>query len=170
MRIFLTNVIRQYGVFILLSIFVLWGGYLRFHNLTAASFWIDEAFSVSVSQGILENAYPLIDNNLVIWRAFPTHYIMSLGLLIFNDIHLGARFFSAFFGTVLIIIFYFFNLEIFKSKKQALISCLMRQSAICTPRGGGLNGALGTSMTTQLWPASPKTRQTGGEVISVSRS
>jgi len=105
-----------------LIILVLWGGYLRFESLGNQSFWMDEAFSVAVATSIQEHGYPLLDSGQEVWRSFPVDYIMSVGLYLFDDPQVGGRVFTALAGTLLILMFYLFNLQIFKSRRQALIA------------------------------------------------
>lgn len=105
-----------------LGLMTLWGGILRFYDLGAQSFWLDEAVSVLHARAILEHGYPLLANGRVSWESFPAHYAMALGMIIFPGVHLGARFFSALAGTLLIPALFVFVRQTFKAVYPALIA------------------------------------------------
>jgi hypothetical protein len=81
---------------------VAYGAWLRFAELGAPSFWLDEAVSVMQSRGILEYGEPVKPDGTVDWTSFSANYWTALGLRLFKDLHVGARFFSALAGTVCI--------------------------------------------------------------------
>ena len=105
---------------------VLWGGgYVRFHQLGAQSFWIDEAFSTAHAQAIVSHGYPLLDTGEVSWSYFPAHYLMALGLVLTDDLQAGARLFSALAGTLACLAFFQLNWQLTRSKSQALLATLL---------------------------------------------
>ncbi|MBU0577667.1 glycosyltransferase family 39 protein [Patescibacteria group bacterium] len=110
---------------IILIVLVVWGGFLRFESLGGQSFWIDEGFSVATATAIQEHGYPLLDSGRTVWRSFPVDYITSVGLYLFDDPQVGGRVFAALAGTLLILVFYFFNFQIFKSRRQAIIATIL---------------------------------------------
>ncbi|MBN2087470.1 glycosyltransferase family 39 protein [Candidatus Peregrinibacteria bacterium] len=116
------NFLKKNRWAIILFTLIIWGGFLRFDSLGEQSLWMDEGFSVSTANSILENGYPLMDSGSTSWRAFPVHYIMAIGLFINNDPQIGGRVFTALAGTLLILIFYLFNYQIFRSRRQAIIA------------------------------------------------
>lgn len=109
-------------VFVCVVVLTLWGGFLRFRELGKQSFWIDEAFSVIQARAILEHGVPRLTTGATTWSYFPAHYLMAAGLPLFNDIHLGARFFPALLGTLLIPAFFFLSFQFSRTRIQALVA------------------------------------------------
>jgi len=101
------------------------GCWLRYSALSSPSLWIDEGFSAVYALSILEHGYPLLPTGETSWNSFPVHYLMALGIRLFRDFQFGARFFSALFGTMMIPAFYFLNRQIFQSRIQSLLACLL---------------------------------------------
>jgi len=93
---------------------------LRFYQLGAQSFWIDEAFSTAQAQAIVRHGYPLLETGEVAWSYFPAHYLMALGLVITRNLEVGTRLFSALAGTLACLAFFHFNWQLTRSKVQAL--------------------------------------------------
>jgi len=111
--------------FCIVAILAAWGGYLRFFALETQGFWIDEGFSVVHALSILKEGYPLLPSGEVSWSGSGAHYPMALGLSLFEEVHRGARFFSAFAGTLLLAVFYVMNVRLFRSRFQALTAVLL---------------------------------------------
>jgi len=111
--------------FCLVGLLAAWAGYLRFFALDTQGFWIDEGFSVATALSILREGYPLLPSGAVSWSGAGAHYPMALGLGFFDEIHLGARFFSAAAGTLLLIVFYVMNFRFTRSRFHALTATLL---------------------------------------------
>jgi 4-amino-4-deoxy-L-arabinose transferase-like glycosyltransferase len=112
-------------ILILLVLITAQGAVLRFSFLGHQSLWIDEAVSVTHARGILEKGYPLLPDGHVSWDSIPAHYLLAAGMMIFEDVHLGARFFPALAGVLSIPIFYMLNLLVFRKRPQALLAAAL---------------------------------------------
>lgn len=110
---------------VLLCLITLWGSYLRFYDLGRQSLWLDEAVSVVHAQGILQHGIPLLLNGQVSWSAFPSHYLMALGMAVVDDVHWGGRMMSAIAGSILILLSYALGHKVLKSRTGALASASM---------------------------------------------
>lgn len=111
--------------YIALLIFTAAGSFLRFHELSEQSLWIDEGFSLVVAQAIAEKGLPRLPDGSLSWSHFPTHYLMSFGGLLFQTIEVGARFFSALAGTLLIIALFFLTKRLVRCPWSALIAAAL---------------------------------------------
>ena len=109
----------------LLLVVLLAGGCLRWRQLGAQSFWIDEAFSAAHAQAIASHGYPLLDTGEISWSYFPAHYLMAVGCLLAGDVQLGTRLFSALAGTLACLAFFQLNWQLTRSKSQALTATLL---------------------------------------------
>ena len=107
-------------MFLALAVLVLAGALLRLYGLGRQSFWIDEAFSVTVARAILSHGYPLLDTGVVQWSWVPAQYMAAAGLAMFDDVHVGARFASALCGILLIPVFFWFCRLLTGSRAAAL--------------------------------------------------
>ena len=115
---------------LLLILVTLSGAFLRFYNLTSASLWIDEGFSLVHARAILSHGYPLIQNSVVSWDYFPVHYLMALGLLMTQSLELGGRLFPALAGVLLIPATFMLSKRVFRSVPAAIIAAILMAS--CT--------------------------------------
>ena len=125
MPFFTNENLRRYAPQMALILMTVLGGFFRFKGLSDACFWIDEGFSTVNAQAILAHGYPLLPSGHVSWSYAPAHYLMALGVFLFDNLQLGARFFSAVAGAVLIPAFYFMNYVLFRSKGQAVLAAAM---------------------------------------------
>ena len=115
---------------LLLILITLAGAFLRLRDLSFASLWIDEGFSIIHAKAILTYGYPLLPNGIATWNYFPVHYLMALGLLITSTIEMGGRIFPALAGTLLIPALFMLSKRIFRSTPAAIITALLVAS--CT--------------------------------------
>jgi len=110
---------------ILLFGIIFFAGFIRFYGLGVQSFWLDEGVSVVHARAILKHGYPLLPNGIISWDAFPVHYLLSVGLKLFSDQHIGARFFSVLAGVLLLPAYYFLNMRLFNKSWQSLLATLL---------------------------------------------
>ncbi len=114
---------NNWGVVLILGIFVFWGGFLRLHNLGVQSLWIDEGYTINATQGILDHGYPILDSG----ATYPVHilhnYFTALSIKLFGfDAYnpWSARLPAALFGIFSILAVYFFTFRVTKNKLTAL--------------------------------------------------
>lgn len=108
-----------------LVLLVAHGAWLRFASLGAGSLWIDEGFSVVHARAILEHGYPRLPAGAVSWNYFPAHYLMALGLRLFANLHLGARFFSALAGVAVIPAVYLLGREVCRRRIGPILAAAL---------------------------------------------
>lgn len=130
---FIKLIMNKKQTLILLALILLLGTFLRFYNLGAESFWLDESATALTLKKY--NAKEIFQNTYRLGQILPEYYISNLdlppyyimlkywtGLFGLNEASLRA--FSALFGTLSILIIYLLAKEMF-SRKTALISSLI---------------------------------------------
>lgn len=100
---------------VLLLVLFLAGFYLRINGLWLNySFWTDEASTARFARGILETGIPQISHTKYKENSyFITHYLTALSFLIFGINEFSARLPEIVFGSVLILVTYFFGKKFF---------------------------------------------------------
>lgn len=77
---------------------VAFGIFLRFYGVTQESFWIDEGYSIAISQAIADHGYPLLDSGSTSWRSPLFHYPLATLVALFGPSELATRGFSILLG------------------------------------------------------------------------
>ena len=106
-------------------IIVLLGAWLRFFHIGYQSLWIDESFSVLAAEKVSQTGTPLLDSGRMYSRSKPHIYLTSLVYSIAGRDVSSLRAPSAFFGTALIILVFFFSRSLYESSFPALIAALL---------------------------------------------
>ncbi|MFQ6088156.1 MAG: glycosyltransferase family 39 protein, partial [Candidatus Methanofastidiosia archaeon] len=86
--------------------------YLSLKNLGYLSFWTDEYSHVFAALGILEVGKPQLPNGKLYWRAILNTLFVSLSFKLFGISEFSARFSSAIFGALSILVCYLFGREL----------------------------------------------------------
>jgi len=107
--------------YLLLTIILVFGFFLRVWKLGLPSLWIDESISTIASLNILAKGAPIFDSGLLYGRAYLFHYLQTLFLL-FGQTDFLARFVSVIFGLLTIYLAYKIGKEY--SKSGGIISAL----------------------------------------------
>ena len=107
--------------YLLLTIILIFGFFLRVYRLGLPPFWIDESISTLASFNILEKGLPIFDSGLLYGRAYLFHYLQAFFLL-FGQTDFLARFVSVIFGLLTIFLAYKIGKEY--SKSGGIISAL----------------------------------------------
>ena len=101
------------------------GFLLRVYKLGFQSLWMDEGFSINAAVAILKHGYPLLESGFIYYGYVLNTYIMAFFMLIFNNDIFGARLVSVVFGTLTIILAYYFGKELFDKKTGLLFAILI---------------------------------------------
>lgn len=102
----------------------IWGLVLRGFGITQQSYWIDEAYSITLAQAIAQHGLPLLDSGAVIWRAPAFHYVLALPVSLFGDGYIATRALSVVFGiATILLVAYIAN--IWFSKSAAVITFVL---------------------------------------------
>lgn len=94
--------IRQKQFLIWTSGLTLIGLCLRLLDVNAQSYWMDEGFSISIAQAILEHGYPLLDSGIVTWRDPFFHYLLAGVIAAFGTAEWATRLLSVLAGAAFI--------------------------------------------------------------------
>lgn len=113
----------NWGTILILSIFVIWGGFLRLYHLGEQSLWIDEGYTINASQGIIEHGYPILGSG----KTYPAHmahnYITAGMMELFGFDPYNpwqARLPAAIFGILSILATFFFTKRVTKNTLAAI--------------------------------------------------
>lgn len=118
---------------LLLVLIVIIGGFLRFYKITEnpPSLTGDEISFGYAAYSILETGrdesgkfMPLVIQSIGDYKNPLPAYMMVLAIKLFGMNDFAVRFQNAFFGTITIILFYLFILDIFKRKSLAILGAL----------------------------------------------
>ena len=116
------KLIQNYRIdFIVLILFLLFGGFLRLWNLSVPSFWVDEVNTVFAADSLTKTGSPTLPSGMIYDRAFLHTYTVALFYHFFGVSETTTRLPSAIFGLFSIIMAYFVGREIF-SRKVGLLS------------------------------------------------
>lgn len=143
----------------LLLVIVIYGGYLRFHDLGAMSFWMDEAFSVRAAMTIREHGRHVDDEGFMHFGWLPQHYLMAALLTDRDDMHARARWPSAIAGTLTIIICSYLAYQLTGSLAAGLLAGFLVAFSVTDiawsrqARGYALLQLLGLSAFMTAWRA-----------------
>ncbi len=99
-------------VLILLAVLVTWGFALRVYDLSYHSYWMDESYSVISTKNIDKYGMPMFDSGTRYFRHLP----YSLVLFVFGRFGYDEgimRFPSVIFGTLLIVVVFFYSRRLF---------------------------------------------------------
>lgn len=106
---------------ILLAIILILGLFLRIYNLGNESLWLDEGFSVRISQ---QNISQIIDETSL--HAHPPlyYFILHYWIILFGDSEFSTRFLSVVFGLLTIIMIYVIGNLMF-NKEVGILGALL---------------------------------------------
>ena len=107
-------------VLILLAVLVVWGFALRVHDLSHHSYWMDESYSVLSAKNMEEYGVPMFDSGVKYFGQMPYTAVLY-GATRFGYSESITRFPSVLFGTLLIVVIYFFSRRLLKDSYMALI-------------------------------------------------
>lgn len=114
---------ENWGTILILTILVIWGGFLRTYKLGEQSLWIDEGYTINASQGIVTHGYPLLNSGRT-YDAHPFHNYITAGsmkLFGFDPYNpWSARLPAAIFGILSILTTFFVTKRITKNTLTAL--------------------------------------------------
>ena len=116
----ITDKLGNKWVLIILSILILFGGLLRFYNLSSQSYWMDEGYTVNAVLSISDNGSTILDsgqNYSCPTYCFPTAFLVK----IFGDHPSSYRLLSVLAGLLFIIIIFFIVRKLF-NRNIALLS------------------------------------------------
>lgn len=102
----------------------IWGIVLRSFGITQQSYWIDEAYSITLAQAIAQHGYPLLDSGADIWRAPAFHYLLAIPISVFGDDYIATRILSIILGVLTIILITYIA-KIWFSKSAAVITFVL---------------------------------------------
>lgn len=113
---------------LILGLICLLGFYLRVYNLGVQSLWIDEAYTITGAEAVLQHGVPLLDsghyyvNNFV--SVYLTAVLIKIGSLdAFNPWLLRLP--AAVFGTLLIVAVFFLGRKLFRSNLVGILSAFV---------------------------------------------
>lgn len=102
------------------------GLFLRLWQIDSQSLWMDEAFSLTSVEGILQHGYPLLPNDQSSFRAESARYVYAFFALLSPwDNIVTLRAVSALLGTALLFLVYAISYKVFRSRPAALLSTAM---------------------------------------------
>jgi hypothetical protein len=101
-----------YWQWLMLSIVVSIGFYLRIYHLDFTALDSDENTSLDATRGILRTGAPVATSGIFYTRGPFYHYMLALWLALVGDSAVHARFLSAGFGTVVLVVVFFFALQL----------------------------------------------------------
>lgn len=78
--------------------------FLRLYKLASPSYWMDEGFSITIAQAIVDKGYPLLDSGELIWRSPLYHFFLATVMTLAGNGELATRLLSAVIGIVTIFI------------------------------------------------------------------
>lgn len=94
--------IRQKQFFLWVVALTLSGLLTRLIGVDAMSYWMDEGFSISIAQAILQHGYPLLDSGVVTWRDPFFHYLLAGIMAAFGTTEWATRLLSVLAGAAFI--------------------------------------------------------------------
>ena len=104
---------RKTFVWIALTVLVVCGGYLRFHNLGKLDLWIDEPYHVYSAESLNESGQPLLPSGMRYNRALLYSRLVAVSFRIFGIDEFSVRFPSALFGVLCIPLIFFIGKALF---------------------------------------------------------
>jgi mannosyltransferase len=114
--------IKKNKEYILLSIILLFGAFIRIYALGQPPLWVDEAISGITAINIIEKGFPVLDSGILYGRAYLFHYLQAFFLL-FGQTDFLVRFASVIIGLLTIVLAYFVGKE-YSSKSGGIIAAL----------------------------------------------
>jgi hypothetical protein len=111
----------RWGHWIILSIIVVIGFSLRAYKLNELVVFPDEATSLDTVRGILKTGAPILTSKIWYTRSPVYHYMLALWLSLFGNSIASARFLTVVWGTLTIIVIFFFTRKITGKVFLALI-------------------------------------------------
>ena len=103
----------------------IYGCIIRAHHVEAQSLWLDEAVSVVHATSILDHGYPCLPNGRTSWDSAPYHYLNSLMLCLFQDVHVASRILSILAGCAAIPLMFLLCRNIFSSRMHGLAAVMV---------------------------------------------
>ena len=103
----------------------LYGCIIRAHHFESQSLWLDEAVSVVHATSILDHGYPCLPNGRTSWDSAPYHYLNSLMLCLFQDVHVASRILSILAGCAAIPLMFLLCRNIFNSRMHGLAAVMV---------------------------------------------
>ncbi|MCF7831351.1 MAG: glycosyltransferase family 39 protein [Candidatus Pacebacteria bacterium] len=79
-----SSFLQQHSVTIILFGILIFGGYIRLHNLGEPSLWIDEGYSINAAQQILKHDVPLLESGQMYTNQPLASYIVAGSIKIFG--------------------------------------------------------------------------------------
>src|SRR3989344_8469876 len=107
-----------------LIILIALGFIYRIWFLSTQSIWMDESFTINAALETLEKGYPLLDSGVFYGGSLLNIYLISGFISIFPDIW-GARLVSVLFGTLTLILSFYFGKKFFDKKTALIFTFLM---------------------------------------------
>lgn len=68
---------KKWWLYAIIAVIFGWGLVLRCYDLSQASYWMDEAYSITLAQAVVQHGYPLLDSGQTIWRDPVYHYLLA---------------------------------------------------------------------------------------------
>lgn len=97
---------------ILLAVLILWGGYLRLHNLEVQSYWMDEGFTINAVLSIVERGDTTLDSGKR--YSCPTYCYPTAAIAkVFGNDAFSYRILSALSGIAFIAVIFFIARSLF---------------------------------------------------------
>ncbi len=99
----------------ILTIIIIFSFSIRINHIEADSMWIDETISSTAAMMIIEKGVPEYDSGFYYHRSIFFHYLMAFFIYNIGG-DMGARFISILFGTLTVLLAFFFGNLFFKKK------------------------------------------------------
>ncbi len=112
-------------IWLILTVIVLAGGWLRFAHLGTASYWVDEVNHVAAAQAMLQGKGPVLLSNMTYDRSILFTRLVSWSFAVFGVNEFAARIPSAFWGTVTIPLVFFIAWRMFGRSFHGLLAALL---------------------------------------------
>jgi len=122
----LNNLSKKYLNIILLVVIILFGSFLRFHQLDKQSYWMDEGYTINAvisaqENGITNNGSSILDSGKTYFC--PMYCLPTIGISkIFNNNAFSFRILAVILGILSIILIFFVSKLLFKDNKISLLS------------------------------------------------
>lgn len=112
------------------AIIGLFGGglILRLYNIGVVSYWMDEAFSITLAQAIVQHGYPLLDSGQIIWRDPIYHYLLALSTAVGGISEISTRIISVMAGMGSVVLLGYIAQQWFGPKVGLITLALMSLS------------------------------------------
>lgn len=123
-ELFTTKKLKSFFVWGFLSGAVIFGFFVRFANLGRLSLWCDESFTYLATEGILKHGWPQLPIGIIYYKSFPYNYLAAFSCSIFGLNELALRLPAVIFGTLSILLIYYFGKTLF-NRKIGLLSAVI---------------------------------------------